>query len=314
MAQSPKEIIMKIISLGTILPLFTMACSLNSVENRPNHTHSPDASSGKIALPLTTIAESGTQYRLDIAFVSMYDRTHEEHLYIELNGEDEVELSLRAKSWEMNMDPDWALYRYENNDYVPVDAQLLSVLPMSFDIVANETTHLTIQFQTMATDDLEDEIISFESGDLEVNFEVEEISEEEYPTCGNGELDEDEEYDDEDIFLTAFVDDNTCRWDFSDVEQLYCNGTCSWAGEPGCDQADADILCKLITDDPSAVAVEWMSTSALDAPGFPCTPLGFGTNIDVDRGINVDVSYQDSSILQNHGSGQVIALPDCITD
>ncbi|MCB9779326.1 MAG: lamin tail domain-containing protein [Alphaproteobacteria bacterium] len=132
-------------------------------------------------------------------------------------------------------------------------------------------------------------------------------------TCGDGTIELDEEYDPAPgPFSAVFVDEHTCRWDFSDVNQLYCNGGCSWAGGGGCDDADADILCKLITGNPDSEAISWTATTALAEPGFPCTPLGLGTAIDVvDRGVSVDVSWQDSSILANHGAGDVVAYPDC---
>jgi hypothetical protein len=105
------------------------------------------------------------------------------------------------------------------------------------------------------------------------------------------------------------VDSTTCRWDFSEVNQLYCNGGCSWSGSHGCDQSDADILCQLITDNSASTATSWTSTTALAEPGFPCP--GYGGVINTDRGVTVGVYYQDSSILANHGGGDVIAYPSC---
>lgn len=131
--------------------------------------------------------------------------------------------------------------------------------------------------------------------------------------CGNGTVDSGEEYDPAPgPFSTVAVDTGTCRWDFSGVEQLYCNGSCTWAGGSGCDQADADILCKLVTDNPGATAISWTATTALPQEGFPCTPLGYGSTINVSgRGVSVPVSWQDASILGNHGPGDVVAYPIC---
>jgi len=131
-------------------------------------------------------------------------------------------------------------------------------------------------------------------------------------SCGDSVLDVGEEYDPPPgPFSAVEVDEDTCRWDFSAVSQLYCNGSCSWAGGSGCDQADADILCVLITDNEYSEATSWTNTTALDQPGFPCTPMGYATSINVDRGLSVGVSWQDSSILANHGAGSVIAYPVC---
>ena len=133
-------------------------------------------------------------------------------------------------------------------------------------------------------------------------------------SCGDGVIDsaDGEEYEPPPgPFTSVEVDSGTCRWDFSEVTQLYCNGSCSWAGGSDCDQSDADILCQLIMDNADSTATSWTSTTALSEPGFPCTPLGYGTTINTDRGVSVTVSYQDSSIQANHGSGNVIAYPVC---
>jgi hypothetical protein len=133
-------------------------------------------------------------------------------------------------------------------------------------------------------------------------------------SCGDGFLDvgEGEEYEPPPgPFSSIEVDSGSCRWDFSEVNQLYCNGSCSWAGGSDCDQYDADILCQLIMDNADSTATSWTSTTSLSEGGFPCTPLGYGTVINTDRGVTVTVSYQDSSILSDHGSGNVIAYPVC---
>jgi hypothetical protein len=106
------------------------------------------------------------------------------------------------------------------------------------------------------------------------------------------------------------VDSQTCRWDFSGINQLYCNGSCTWAGGSSCDQADADILCKLKTDNPSSTATSWTATTALGEHGFSCP--GYGGTLNVSgRGVSVTVHYQDTSIVANHGGGSVIAYPSC---
>jgi predicted small lipoprotein YifL len=129
-------------------------------------------------------------------------------------------------------------------------------------------------------------------------------------TCGNGIVDVGEEIEmDSDVYSFISVDSDTCRWDFSSVQQLYCNGSCSWAGGSSCDDADADILCKLLTDNPSSTAISWTATLALDEPGFSCP--GYGGVIPTDRGYSGAVHYQDTSIRANHGAGSVVAYPVC---
>jgi len=129
-------------------------------------------------------------------------------------------------------------------------------------------------------------------------------------TCGDGVLDPGEEYDPAPgPFSTAPVDPTTCRWDFSAVNQLYCNGSCTWAGGHDCDQPDADILCQLIMDNPSSTASSWTYRVALYEHGFPCPTSG--TLINTDRGVSVSVYYTDSDIRSSHGPGEVAAYPVC---
>ena len=137
---------------------------------------------------------------------------------------------------------------------------------------------------------------------------------------GNGVKDTGEDYDPPSSapsFSSISVDNSTCRWDFSSVKQLYCNGSCTWAGSSGFDQEDANILCRLITGNPNSNATSWEDKTALAEPGFPCAPLNSGAKIDIDKAsrgidyVNFDLRYQDSSILANHGAGKVIANPIC---
>ncbi len=95
------------------------------------------------------------------------------------------------------------------------------------------------------------------------------------------------------------------------MRQLYCNGSCSWEGASSCDAADADILCKLITDNPASTAISWTDTTAQDLPGFPCPGHSAPTEVYTERGVSHRVTYQDWSILSDHGSGEVILDPVC---
>lgn len=102
-----------------------------------------------------------------------------------------------------------------------------------------------------------------------------------------------------------------CVYDFSAVTQLYCNGSCSWAGATDCDQADADIYCQLVTGDSTSTASSFQVVIALDAAGFSCPSYGTNLGTMPGFGVNVNVWYQDSSILANHGSGNVIVNAVC---
>ena len=133
-------------------------------------------------------------------------------------------------------------------------------------------------------------------------------------TCGNDTLEAGEEVDPPvSPFTTISIDPATCRWDFSSINQLYCNGTWSWAGPNGCDQAAADIFCKLLTDNPSSTATSWTDVTALDEPGFNGNQEVTGVTINTDRGVSEIVRYKDDSLLTDgfHGAGSVIANPVC---
>lgn len=132
--------------------------------------------------------------------------------------------------------------------------------------------------------------------------------------CGNNIVEAGEERDPPPgPFTNLLVNALTCRWDMQGVTQLYCNGTCSWAGASDCDKADADLFCKLKTGNSAMEADSWAITTAMDQPGFPCAPLGYGTLIGPLplRGVSINVRWQDSSILANHGPGKVVTVTSC---
>ncbi|MFZ6183539.1 DUF4215 domain-containing protein [Nannocystis pusilla] len=103
-----------------------------------------------------------------------------------------------------------------------------------------------------------------------------------------------------------------CIYDFSSVPQLYCAGTCSWGGASGCDQADADVFCKLRTGDPAAKATAFTLGQPLEAGGFPCSNIGVPIELGgedprislgplPDFGIAKTVYYQVAQIKTSHG-------------
>jgi hypothetical protein len=133
-------------------------------------------------------------------------------------------------------------------------------------------------------------------------------------TCGDSTVDASEEVDPPTSpFETLAVSPATCRWDFRNINQLYCTGSWSWAGPSGCDQADADIFCKLKMDNPSSTATSWSRITALDEPGFNGNQTVTGTTIMTNRGVTETVRYKDESLLTDgfHGPGTVIGYPVC---
>ncbi len=138
------------------------------------------------------------------------------------------------------------------------------------------------------------------------------VTVEEPGVCGDGAVDAGEEIDPTPgPFVTAPGDAGTCRYDFGAVRQMSCGGACSIAGPIGCDQDDADMLCRLSTDNPASVALTWNGTTALAEPGFGCAALGLGTPVEVDRGVGGPVSYVDGDLLADHGAVDVVLAIEC---
>ena len=155
-------------------------------------------------------------------------------------------------------------------------------------------------------------------------------------SCGNGIIDPGERCDGNTGLPSPLVHcypDGTphaCSWDFSEVDQLYCNGTCSWGGADGCDQEDADIFCKLTTGNPRAYAVSFQVVAPKEKGGFPCLTevsrdrdtenengkhpkLQYGKSLGPlpEYGVAHDVPFQSDSLLHNHGGGIVVTDVVC---
>jgi hypothetical protein len=133
------------------------------------------------------------------------------------------------------------------------------------------------------------------------------------PHCGDGVLQAQHEHCDT-ALPQPFPDvpcSSACLYDFSTVPQLYCNGTCSWAGAQGCDQADADVYCKLRTGNSGSVATGFQVVTALAQHGFSCPNYGNNLGPLPEFGVNQNVWYQATSLSANHGAGSVVANVTC---
>jgi hypothetical protein len=136
------------------------------------------------------------------------------------------------------------------------------------------------------------------------------------PTCGDGVVEAGEEFEGgAGPFSTAPVNAETCKFDFSNVTQLFCNSACSWAGASSCDLPDATVLCRLKTGNPNAFALSYEVRTAAAAPGFACAPIGFGQvvpNMAARTGtLPFPVRYENGSLLTTHGAGLVVANVVC---
>lgn len=116
----------------------------------------------------------------------------------------------------------------------------------------------------------------------------------------------------------------TCMYNFSAVNQMYCAGTCSWAGPDGCDSNDAAIFCRLKTGNIASKAVSFTLGSPTNSFGFPCgNPKdkavvdGQGNDPRINLGklpeflVNQPVMYQVKDILLTHGNKPAITSVVC---
>jgi cysteine-rich repeat protein len=127
--------------------------------------------------------------------------------------------------------------------------------------------------------------------------------------CGDNKVQELYEHCDGPTNIAGVGCGKTCRYNFSTVPQLSCNLTCSWAGANGCDQADADVFCKLRTGKPQAKATKWDLALPTDLGGFACAdpnvffPDDMRINLGPlpEFGVLKDVRYQPTKIKSTHG-------------
>lgn len=140
------------------------------------------------------------------------------------------------------------------------------------------------------------------------------------PQCGDGRFNVLAEENDPAASPSTAVpmSTQTCRYDFSTITQLYCNSGCSlWDGVDGCQQGDADALCKLRTGNPGSTATTFVVGVAAAAPGV-CCALGNGTQYGCKvlgmlptRGVMVSVSIHDTDVRSTHGAGPSITNVTC---
>lgn len=133
--------------------------------------------------------------------------------------------------------------------------------------------------------------------------------------CGDGKVQEAYEHCDGATGIAGVTCQPDCLFDFSTVPQMSCSMTCSWGGPNGCDQADADVFCKLRTGNSQAKATSFKTAPPTDKGGFPCSDskvvlgdpdprklLGLLTEF----GVLKPVYYQETKILSTHGVAPVL--------
>ena len=118
---------------------------------------------------------------------------------------------------------------------------------------------------------------------------------------------------------------DSCLYDFSQITQMSCAGSCSWGAVQGCGQDDADIFCKLLTGNASAKALTWKLAPPTDAGGFPCSDPGVFINLNGSDprkwlgtlpqfGVAKNVAWQATKIKSTHGSSSVLQANDVVCD
>lgn len=146
------------------------------------------------------------------------------------------------------------------------------------------------------------------------------------PRCGDGEVDKTNinqpkgfEYCDGVAPYAGVGCTSKCLYDFSQVSQMYCRSGCSWAGPSGCDQADADVFCRLKTGNPLSTADSFQLGIPTDQGGFPCANPDVAVELNgvdprialgplPEYGINTNVYYQTNIIKTSHGGITTAAI------
>jgi len=132
--------------------------------------------------------------------------------------------------------------------------------------------------------------------------------------CGDGKVQKLYEHCDGATGIIGVGCRKNCLFDFSTVPQMSCNLSCSWGGNAGCDQADADIFCKLRTGNKLSKATKFSLSPPTDLGGFPCSDPNVFFQPDLrdnlgslpEFGVVKDVRYQSSKIKSTHGLVNVI--------
>lgn len=156
--------------LGFISGLLTACASdnnqtLNTLEDRYEQK-------GRISIPLTATSSSGEIYRVVLPEVSLVG-VDEEHT-LHLQGESEFDFSLKEGQWMMEIVGDWGLERLDDDEFVPVSADMTSTNPQIFSIFGGETTLATISFRVMEEEQATE--VEFQHGDLEIEIEIDDGS------------------------------------------------------------------------------------------------------------------------------------------
>jgi len=145
------------------IPFAFLACTPSTNIKEPIEDR--QMSKGRISIPLVSTSSSGTMYFLHLPSVILESEDNRQELSFE--EQEELNVSLDVGDYSLSIH-DWALYQIEEDELIPVNAELISDNPQMITISGGETTHTVIRFRT------EGAVVPFENGDLTVQIEVEE--------------------------------------------------------------------------------------------------------------------------------------------
>jgi len=165
------------------LPFLLSACTLNNSPKQLDNIEDRDQRKGRISIPLTATSSSGAIYQLELPGITLSGS--QEEINLNLQGDEEFDQALREGQWTMEISQNWSLNKVVDGELVTTDAELTSDNPQAFIIYGGETTLLTISFKTLGGDP---EVIEFQSGDLEINIEIDDTPESNLEEC-NEEMD-----------------------------------------------------------------------------------------------------------------------------
>jgi hypothetical protein len=155
-----------------LIPVLSSACSPENNPARSEIIFEQAEQTGRITIPLTTIASSGVVYQMLLPAVYFAGPTGD--MEVSLEGEQELSIPLEKGNWSMEVLEDFGLRKSVDDRLELVEAELISENPQKFQIIGGEVTSIKIGIRTIPSEysDEEPEELYFEYGDLDIEFEI----------------------------------------------------------------------------------------------------------------------------------------------
>jgi hypothetical protein len=180
----------KLLMLG-LIPVLSSACSPENNTTRSEIIVEQSEQTGRIAIPLTSIASFGAVYQLLLPLV--YFAGPSDEMEVSFEDESELAISLEEGGWTIEIGDNLQVRKSFNDTDELIQAEITSDNPQEFSIVGGETTTVTIGVRTLPSEDRDEEPeeIEFEYGDLEIEVEIDDQA-----TEGDDTEDTADEFDD----------------------------------------------------------------------------------------------------------------------